>query len=381
MRRITLAVLAALVTLAAGLGVVVLTSRGEPSSSPPRPLHAPPDALPSGAATVSTSAGLIAALARTEPRDIVLADGSYDNARPFVNTSGHRVYAQHLGGARLDAGFVLGGSAGGGVLKGLSFDVGQPDRTFQGAIVYVRGTGPGNQLLDLTLDGHGAVASGIFVRQAEGLVVRIVARNSRLGRAGRSERRLTAAGLAADDRGCRQRERLAAGAAQLERHLGSVRLAGGDRDRAPDQDAQLRREGLWVEKRDARQRLRGSEPRRQRDRDLRRALRQRLDLPARARGPERDPRRDLRVGRSRLGSQAGLHEQRVRGLDLRHARDRGRPREGPPTRGARSIFVHRAAGQSALRGGRQLGTRRATITAASQRALSGPASAPVRLQG
>ena len=178
MRRITLAVLAALVTLAAGLGVVVLTSRGEPSKLPAAP--APPSsyALPSGAATVSTSAGLIAALARTEPRDIVLADGSYDNARPFVNTSGHRVYAQHLGGARLDAGFVLGGSAGGGVLKGLSFDVGQPDRTFQGAIVYVRGTGPGNQLLDLTLDGHGAVASGIFVRQAEGLVVqRIVARN------------------------------------------------------------------------------------------------------------------------------------------------------------------------------------------------------------
>jgi hypothetical protein len=178
MHRFTLAALAALATLAAGLGVAVLTSRGAPSKLPAAP--APPSsyALPSGAAIVSSSAGLIDALARTEPRDIVLADGSYDNARPFVNTSGHRVYAEHQGRARLSAGFVLGGSAGGAVLKGLAFDVNRPAQTFRNAIVYVRGTGGNDQLLDLTLDGHGAVASGIFVRQAEGLVIdRIVARN------------------------------------------------------------------------------------------------------------------------------------------------------------------------------------------------------------
>jgi hypothetical protein len=178
MHRFTLAALAALATLAAGLGVAVLTSRGAPSKLPAAP--APPSsyALPSGAVTVSTSAGLIDALARTEPRDIVLADGNYDNARPFVNTNGHRVYAQHLGGARLSGGFVLGGSVGGATLRGLAFDVQQPAKTFRNAIVYVRGTGGNDRLLDLTLDGHGVVYSGIFVRQAEGLLVqRIVARN------------------------------------------------------------------------------------------------------------------------------------------------------------------------------------------------------------
>jgi hypothetical protein len=178
MHRITLAALAALVTRAAGLGVAVLTSRGAPSKLPAAPTPPSSYALPSGAATVSTSVGLIDALARTEPRDIVLTDGSYDNARPFVNTNGHRVYAQHLEGAQLSAGFVLGGSVGGAALRGLAFDVQQPAKTFRNAIVYVRGAGGNDQLLDLTLDGHGAVASGIFVRQAEGLLVqRIVARN------------------------------------------------------------------------------------------------------------------------------------------------------------------------------------------------------------
>ena len=177
MHRFTLAALAALVTLAAGL-IVAVATRGAPSKVPAAPASPSSYALPSGAVTVSSSAGLVEALARAEPRDIVLADGSYDNARPFVDTGGHRVYAQHLGGARLSAGFVLGGTVGGAVLRGLSFDVDRPGQTFRGAIVYVRGTGPANQLLDLSLDGHGVIPSGIFVRQAEGLLVqRIVARN------------------------------------------------------------------------------------------------------------------------------------------------------------------------------------------------------------
>jgi hypothetical protein len=180
MNRITLAALAALLTLAVGLVVAVSTLRGAPSRVPAAP--APPSSysLPSGATTVSTSAGLVEALARQEPADIVLADGIYDNSGPFVDRSGHRVYAQHLGRARLKAGFVIDGNAGGAVLRGLSFDVTVPGKTFRGAIVNVHGSGKDNRLLDLTLDGHGILSAGLFVRQAEGLLVqRIATRNVR----------------------------------------------------------------------------------------------------------------------------------------------------------------------------------------------------------
>lgn len=180
MHRITLAALAVLLTLGAGLVVAVLTLRDAPGKIPAEP--APPSsyAVPPGATTVSTSAGLVEALTRPEPKDIVLADGSYDNAGPFVDGSGHRVYAQHLGRALLSTGFVIDGSSGGAVLRGLSFDVDEPGKTFGGAIVNVHGSGEDNQLLDLTLDGHGVLSAGIFVRQAEGLLAqRIVARNFR----------------------------------------------------------------------------------------------------------------------------------------------------------------------------------------------------------
>ncbi|MDQ2911513.1 MAG: hypothetical protein M3R39_10965 [Actinomycetota bacterium] len=180
MPRIALAALAALVTLAAGLVVAVVTLRGAPSRVPAEPARPSSYPVPSGAATVSTSAGLLDALSRPEPRDIVLADGSYDNADPFVDRNGHRVFAQHLGRARLRAGFVLDGSTGGAVLQGLSFDLSEPGKAFNGSIVNVHGAGADNQLLDLTLDGHGALSAGLFVRQAEGLTIRrIVARNFR----------------------------------------------------------------------------------------------------------------------------------------------------------------------------------------------------------
>ena len=135
--------------------------------------------LPADAVTVSTSAELKQALETNA--DIVVADGVYDNAGPFVDVNGNRVYGQHLGGAVFKAGFVLGGNwgTGHGLIQGLAFDVSDPSKVLQGSIVHVWGTGAGSQILDSTFNGHGVVPSGILARQVDGLVVRrVVARTS-----------------------------------------------------------------------------------------------------------------------------------------------------------------------------------------------------------
>jgi hypothetical protein len=135
---------------------------------------------PAGAVLVSTSAGLLAALAEEHARDIVLADGVYDNDRPFSNATGHRVYAAQLGGAVLRAGFILGANwgSGNGLLRGISFDVTEPAKTLHGAVVHVWGSGKGSRLLDLRFEGHMVVPAGVVIRQPEGVVLqRIVARH------------------------------------------------------------------------------------------------------------------------------------------------------------------------------------------------------------
>jgi hypothetical protein len=145
----------------------------------PAPVAPPTSyALPAGATRVSTSAQLAQALAG--PRaDIVVADGIYDNSGPFVDAGGHRVFAEHLGGAVFRAGFVMGGNwgPGHGVLQGLAFDVRDPAKVLSGSIVHVWGTGAGTQILDTTFEGNNVISSGILARQVEGLVVRrVVAR-------------------------------------------------------------------------------------------------------------------------------------------------------------------------------------------------------------
>jgi hypothetical protein len=158
----------------------------KPSSPPqgtaPSPVARPsPYPLPPNAVTVDSSAELKQALAGPA-RDIVVADGVYDDSGPFVNASGDRVYAQHLGGAIFKAGFVLGGSwgPGHGLLRGLAFDVSDPGKALQGSIVHVWGTGVGTQVLDTTFEGNHVIPSGLMARQVEGLVVRrVVARDFR----------------------------------------------------------------------------------------------------------------------------------------------------------------------------------------------------------
>ena len=146
-------------------------------ATPPRP---PTEyRVPAGAVRVSTSAQLHAVLARHEARRIVLAPGTYRSPRPFLNSYGHHLYAAKLGAVVLKAGLSLGGNVGrgGGLVRGIVFDVDSRSRTVDGAIVAVWGVGRNSSVLDSTLNGHRVVAAGIVARQPEGLIIRrVVAR-------------------------------------------------------------------------------------------------------------------------------------------------------------------------------------------------------------
>jgi hypothetical protein len=175
------------VGLGVGVGVLLAAQtdgsgsrvRGETTSTPlptikvARPLAPVPYRLPKGAARVSSSAELVSALERG-PRNIVLAAGVYDNARPFSNPHGRRLYAARRGGAVLRAGIVLGAHDGpqAPLLRGLRFDVADRAKTLHGAIVHVWGSAKNARVLDTWLDGNGRVDSGLTVRQPEGFVAR-----------------------------------------------------------------------------------------------------------------------------------------------------------------------------------------------------------------
>jgi len=184
---------AALVLCLTGLGVdrpAAPTPAGaksalSPAQPPvPRPFVTPPRPpatyrVPAGAVRVSTSAQLRAALARHKAQRIVLAAGTYRSRRPFLNPYGHRLYAAKLGAVVLKAGLSLGGNhgRGGGLVRGIVFDVDSRSRTVAGAIVAVWGTGRNSSVLDSTLNGHRVVSAGIVARQPSGLIVRrVVAR-------------------------------------------------------------------------------------------------------------------------------------------------------------------------------------------------------------
>jgi hypothetical protein len=113
-------------------------------------------------------------------KDIVLKNGVYDSTEPFDNYHGNRLYAETLGQAVLKAGIILGGSwgPGGGVVRGVAFDVTAESKTLQGSLIHVWGTGANSQILDVTLEGHMTISAGIIARQVEGLVIRrVVARH------------------------------------------------------------------------------------------------------------------------------------------------------------------------------------------------------------
>jgi hypothetical protein len=144
-----------------------------------RPVPPSPYAVPADGVHVSTSAQLRSVLSRSQPTDIVLADGVYDGSRPFLNPHGHRLYAASIGGAVLRAGLSLGGNAGppGGAVRGIVFDVRDAQKTVEGAEIIVWGTAKGAHVLDVTLRGNRVIRTGLVVRQPEGFLgARLLAR-------------------------------------------------------------------------------------------------------------------------------------------------------------------------------------------------------------
>jgi hypothetical protein len=138
--------------------------------------------VPRRAIRVSTTRELRAALARRSRTAIVMAAGTYDSSRPFLNPYGHRLYAATLGRAVLKAGLSLGGNhgRGGALVRGVVVDVRDLARTVDGAAIAVWGTGEGARILDTTLRGHGAVGAGVAARRPDGLVIeRLVVRRFR----------------------------------------------------------------------------------------------------------------------------------------------------------------------------------------------------------
>jgi hypothetical protein len=186
--RVLVLGLAVIVLGAVALGAAFYWDVGGGSSTaatvtPPEPATPKPPAryrLPEGAARVSSSAQLVAALANPRRRDIVLARGEYDQARPFANTFGHRIYAARPGHAILRAGISIGARSGGSgaQVQGVVFDVRERAKTLHGAIVEVWGSATNAKVLDTVLRGNGVAAAGIVARQPAGFFARrIVARD------------------------------------------------------------------------------------------------------------------------------------------------------------------------------------------------------------
>ena len=138
------------------------------------PARPRPYDVPAGARAVASSRELVAALTDGRREAIVLAPGTYDNPKPFADREGDRLYAARVGTAVFKAGVVLGanGGAPGASIRGLRFDVSDPAKTLDGAIVHVWGSASHASVRDTRLDGNGRVGTGLLVRQAQGFVGR-----------------------------------------------------------------------------------------------------------------------------------------------------------------------------------------------------------------
>jgi hypothetical protein len=138
------------------------------------PARPRPYAVPVGAQAVSSSRELAEALTDGRREAIVLAPGTYDNRKPFADREGDQLYAARLGTAVFKAGVVLGANDGspGASIRGLSFDVSDPAKTLNGAIVQVWGSASQASVRDTRLDGNWRVETGLLVRQAQGFVAR-----------------------------------------------------------------------------------------------------------------------------------------------------------------------------------------------------------------
>ena len=136
--------------------------------------------MPAAAIYVTSSDQLVAAL-KNSNRDVVLADGTYSRSSPFVDNGGDRLYAEHLGGAVLQAGLVVGGNVatGGALVRGLVFDIHDAGGVLRGRSTALWGVGGANtQVLDCVFRGNWTVPVGILAYNPTGLDVERVALSS-----------------------------------------------------------------------------------------------------------------------------------------------------------------------------------------------------------
>jgi len=129
--------------------------------------------LPSGAVRVTNISELKTAL-KGSNKNIVLANGIYD-AGTYLNADGaHNLYAEHLGKAVLRSGLVVGSNytAGGGIIRGLTFDVSSSSETYNGIILQNWGPGGVNmRVLDCVFRGNRVIKYGLLSVNPKGLDV------------------------------------------------------------------------------------------------------------------------------------------------------------------------------------------------------------------
>ena len=290
------------------------------------------------------------ALARHGRGAIVLAPGAYRGRRPFLNPSGHRLYAARPGRAVLRAGLSMGGNSGpgGGLVRGLVVDVAR--RPPHGRGSRHRGVGHGPAHADPRHDGQGPrhlCGPGSPSRRPDGLRIR------RLVARGFTDAGCSSTPTSPSGRGRASRSRSATSTSPASRGRDPARRTAGPRPASGSATrercgacacARARWSGLWT----------GTAARRARFEDIdidgtptgvyvehftRDSTFRRLRI-----GPDVRIGLPGRVGRPGVGRPPGEHRQRDRGQPVREPRSpaststrarRGRPCGAAPSRARR----------------------------------------------
>lgn len=135
----------------------------------------PSSYTPPAGTSITTQAGLRAALASGTPATIIVENGTYSDALGYMTVgAAHQVYGRNLLGAEIRNG-VQSGSSTGVLFRGLKFNVTDSAQLLSNYISHMWGTSSGWQYLDCTFWGNDSISAGIAVRgnpAYEGLIIR-----------------------------------------------------------------------------------------------------------------------------------------------------------------------------------------------------------------
>jgi hypothetical protein len=131
--------------------------------------------VPANAVLVTNTADFIKQFTSSSAKDIVLADGTYDNAGPVMAAAPHHVWAARVGGARLTFGlsFESNWSAAGAAVHGLVFDITNASKTSRSTAIRVDGDANSFVTLeDISINGNRSIDTGIQVLNSKGLSIK-----------------------------------------------------------------------------------------------------------------------------------------------------------------------------------------------------------------